>query len=1016
VLLPPSYSGLGQLSPATVPSSSASNVFPKGMLSATAVGFSGAMPTTSSSAPVLPQVSARSLSSQFVPASVTPARLGSFEDRSTTSSTARELTARAVSPYRPPPVSSAEVSASASFRASVSATPRTRIASAPRAISPARDLRELSNTFTEIISQAPIAYGGSLKPQPQLNQLPQRLDDPSMGSPQFLSGRGEGDRRPTEPFFYPTTVVPLTRFGLHKIDSTIPPKTDASGPPREPASDLSGSQDETLKFVSAPLRSFVEQPEEMRVLQDQNDSLEKQIQALEHAKSLAAVQSAQALQKIRARQEQLRREAQQAFQRSKEMQAEFALPSIEPCTAPLSGSVKAPEAISQSGGLSERPEWNQEAWRDLPQQLRTSKNDLEVALAHERANQIPSSSQCFQSAQAEIAPNLPAFDVPLSDTSGMANRILAAHGAPYAGSGPSFFGTQSTASSSREVSAVPAPYVDALGNPLGPTKISELPNIKDDPPPVTDTQAHERSSLNVNSISGLAQQAPSVASTISAGHGFVQQTSVSQALLQQELQVSPQRAHEVGTVADGYDLGRPVQQSVDDVYTGVAHERVLLSSRQAGSDSARLGVGTDTQVSRQQQEQQRTNDGTGDVAAGVASPAPVPPEAPKKSTQNEAAVNRTPQGSQRPPRRESGATSGSRGRRKLEEEAPQRLARRDRSNSKPPIPPNRGASGAGQRAADTSDANLGDTSGNQLKNLPPNVSEELQAELEECLDMIRWCSASVTRDSLQDLKNTTHPPGVVHDVLEAVALLLGQPETRWDKLKKMIASPTFLERIQRLNFQQNTTKEMFRQLRDYLIRADFDEEQIKQVCVPVVPLAMWCRCIAVYLSKVKFRGGPEIRPVAAAGGAFPQQQVDRRPPPSDNYNMIFEPDLATMSQEELKCVQDLTISRHEVGTITFHGTTDCTNLDFSRIVRLEIGEVLVYPDSSLKPPVGVGLNKPAMVTMFQCWPPNGSRLLQDQKSQDKYKKKIKQMTEEKHATFLDYDCNTGIWKFCVEHF
>jgi len=132
--------------------------------------------------------------------------------------------------------------------------------------------------------------------------------------------------------------------------------------------------------------------------------------------------------------------------------------------------------------------------------------------------------------------------------------------------------------------------------------------------------------------------------------------------------------------------------------------------------------------------------------------------------------------------------------------------------------------------------------------------------------------------------------------------------------------------------------------------------------------------------------------------------------------MIFDPDLETLSPNELTCVKDLTISRPDVGEITFHGETDVTNLDFERIVRLEIGEVLVYPDPNLKPAEGVGLNKAATVTMYQCWPPNGSKLLEDPASQDKYKKKIKQMTEEKQARFIDYDCSTGVWKFSVEHF
>jgi len=297
------------------------------------------------------------------------------------------------------------------------------------------------------------------------------------------------------------------------------------------------------------------------------------------------------------------------------------------------------------------------------------------------------------------------------------------------------------------------------------------------------------------------------------------------------------------------------------------------------------------------------------------------------------------------------------------------------------------------------------------------VSEEFRAELEECLDMIRWCGESLTRESLQDVKNMNRPTLIVKDVLETVAMLLGNPETHWEKLTRLISTPTFLERIQKFNCQQSVSRDTFRKLRVQLQKPDFDEERIKSVCVPIVPLAMWCRAIGVYLSKTRFQGiGLEVRPVAASGAANPvlPNQVDRAPTP-EAY-MVFDPDIRSLSVDELKCVENLNISRPEVGSICFHGATDCTNLDFERIVRLEIGEVLVYPDSIMKPPVGVDLNKPATVTMYQCWPPNGGRLLQDPASQERYKAKIQKMTEEKLAKFLDYDCNTGVWKFSVEHF
>eukprot|EP00435_Cladocopium_sp_Y103_P060099 s485_g21.t2 len=180
--------------------------------------------------------------------------------------------------------------------------------------------------------------------------------------------------------------------------------------------------------------------------------------------------------------------------------------------------------------------------------------------------------------------------------------------------------------------------------------------------------------------------------------------------------------------------------------------------------------------------------------------------------------------------------------------------------------------------------------------LPPEVAEELQAELDECLDTIKWCASSITRDSLQDVKNTNRPAPVVKDVLEAVSILLAQPETRWDRLKQMISKPQFFDKLQRLDFQRSISKEQFKKLRDKLANPHFDEELIKTVSVPMVPLAMWCRAIGVYLSKTKYRGGPEIRPVAGAG-ATPQLHYEER---REKVEMSIQPDLNLLSDEELR--------------------------------------------------------------------------------------------------------------------
>jgi len=117
-------------------------------------------------------------------------------------------------------------------------------------------------------------------------------------------------------------------------------------------------------------------------------------------------------------------------------------------------------------------------------------------------------------------------------------------------------------------------------------------------------------------------------------------------------------------------------------------------------------------------------------------------------------------------------------------------------------------------------------------------------------------------------------------------------------------------------------------------------------------------------------------------------------------------------------VQELRISREGVGAVTFHGGTDCRNLvsrrRLSEIIVLNPGEVVVYPNQSLKPPVGVGLNKPASVVLFGCLPKTQG--FRDKRARERYKKRVRQMTEDKGAEFVDYDCDEGVWQFRVAHF
>lgn len=55
--------------------------------------------------------------------------------------------------------------------------------------------------------------------------------------------------------------------------------------------------------------------------------------------------------------------------------------------------------------------------------------------------------------------------------------------------------------------------------------------------------------------------------------------------------------------------------------------------------------------------------------------------------------------------------------------------------------------------------------------------------------------------------------------------------------------------------------------------------------------------------------------------------------------------------------------------------------------------------------------------MYQCFPPGEPLRALSEEAVAEYKDKIRRMTEENSAcTFIDYDCQTGVWKFEVERF
>lgn len=78
----------------------------------------------------------------------------------------------------------------------------------------------------------------------------------------------------------------------------------------------------------------------------------------------------------------------------------------------------------------------------------------------------------------------------------------------------------------------------------------------------------------------------------------------------------------------------------------------------------------------------------------------------------------------------------------------------------------------------------------------------------------------------------------------------------------------------------------------------------------------------------------------------------------------------------------------------------------------------VYLNDSDKPEIGVGLNKPAEITILDCFKIDKAtgRPTTDPKVLAAFVKRLKAAAAQQKARFVDYNPEQGIWKFQVDHF
>mmetsp|Transcript_13275 Transcript_13275/g.29263 ORF Transcript_13275/g.29263 Transcript_13275/m.29263 type:complete len:599 (+) Transcript_13275:70-1866(+) len=304
-------------------------------------------------------------------------------------------------------------------------------------------------------------------------------------------------------------------------------------------------------------------------------------------------------------------------------------------------------------------------------------------------------------------------------------------------------------------------------------------------------------------------------------------------------------------------------------------------------------------------------------------------------------------------------------------------------------------------------------------------SRQSQAPLQNT-ERLAACAENVSEEELLELSALTRPPPV-RGIVESALMLLGFRDASWASARAAFEDPErFKEKLRSFNASK-ISRLQYQKLRRSL-QATKGLEQSRNKCGS---LEEWCCAVADVLSSRYSEAAlaeAAAKRLAASNSGVSGTSAAPSKPEFEAYEYVLRPDLGdlvvtpdiySMTPNELRHVRDLKVHRPRVGEVTFHGEIDLIAYpdileDLPNLVRLEPGEVVLYPDSLRKPFEGQGLNRPATITLFGCLPPQLADF--DEESKARYRHRIAEMTEQKGARFLDYDCDKGLWQFGVDHF
>ena len=165
------------------------------------------------------------------------------------------------------------------------------------------------------------------------------------------------------------------------------------------------------------------------------------------------------------------------------------------------------------------------------------------------------------------------------------------------------------------------------------------------------------------------------------------------------------------------------------------------------------------------------------------------------------------------------------------------------------------------------------------------------------------------------------------------------------------------------------------------------------------------------------------RPSSAPGTKMPAEKKISSKKNAEGGDYWTKPamkDLKNMSRQQLKNVGNFVVGREGVGRIEF-GSVDLTNTPLENIcgaiVELKPRSATVYKDDADKPAMGKALNVPSTIYLENSWPrSHGGKKPVHAKSGREYDRHIARLERVSGTRFQNYNADTGVWCFKVDHF